>query len=107
MPTAIPVTPTMIAKTQAKVKVDPFAQIMNEKQMVVTKSPQPIVLPINNQPIIDNRCVISVDGNRYDVTVFRNQHSGGNIFQCGADMSGVFHGQHPNSFLQKLAKYRI
>jgi len=57
--------------------------------------------------VADNRCIVTVDGVKYDVTQFRNQHSGGDIFQCGTDMSAIFHGQHSNSYLQKMQQYRI
>jgi len=58
-------------------------------------------------PTTDNRCIIVVDGARYDVTSFRNLHSGGNIFQCGSDMSAVFHQQHDNSYLARMSQYKI
>ena len=58
-------------------------------------------------PTTDNRCIIVVDGARYDISSFRNLHSGGNIFQCGSDMSAVFHQQHDNSYLGRMSQYKI
>ncbi len=67
-----------------------------------TSPPAPAPAP---QPTVG--CMISVDGANYDVTNFRNQHSGGNIFNCGTDMSQIFWGQHNSSILSKMQKYRI
>lgn len=58
-------------------------------------------------PTADNRCIIVVSGSRYDVTQFRNMHSGGNIFSCGADMTATFWGQHNQATLDRMAQYRI
>lgn len=68
--------------------------------------------PVNNsvttQPSTqDTNCIITVDNVRYDFTQFRNLHSGGDVFQCGTDMSTIFHNQHPLRFLEKMAKYKI
>lgn len=57
--------------------------------------------------VVDNRCIVVIDGGQYDVTQFKNIHSGGNIFQCRTDMSAIFHGQHDNSYLNRMAQYRI
>lgn len=53
------------------------------------------------------QCLISVDGSTYDVTKYRYIHDGGDVFKCGTDMSKDFHSEHPASFLQKMAKYKI
>ena len=45
-------------------------------------------------PTPDARCIITVDGQRYDVSSYRNVHPGGDVFQCGTDMSAAFHAQH-------------
>jgi cytochrome b involved in lipid metabolism len=44
-------------------------------------------------------CVITIEGNRYNVFTFKNQHSGGDIFQCGTDMTSSFFGQHEQQLL--------
>lgn len=82
-----------------------------------TPTPQKTNTPTPNklsQPIptiapdpLAGKCLIYVDGIRYDATNLRNTHSGGDIFQCGTDMSSIFHGQHPDSFLTKMTKYLI
>jgi len=52
-------------------------------------------------------CLIVVDGIKYDLAPFVKLHSGGDIFQCGTDMSASFHDQHPSSYLGNMAKYKI
>ncbi|MBI2465185.1 cytochrome b5 domain-containing protein [Candidatus Shapirobacteria bacterium] len=113
------VTPTIKPKNKivpaVKNKtVDPFAIIFSQKDAPAPKATskpsqnnQPVNTQAPPQPVADNRCIIAIDGVRYDVSVFRNQHSGGDIFSCGTDMSAIFHGQHPNSFLQRMAQYKI
>ena len=55
----------------------------------------------------DTRCIITIDGAKYDVTQFRSMHSGGNIFSCGSDMSATFWSQHGQGTLNQMAQYRI
>lgn len=52
-------------------------------------------------------CIIIVDGNKYDVTSFRDRHEGGNVFICGSDMSEAFHNQHNDRVLREVERYRI
>lgn len=59
------------------------------------------------QPTKDTRCLIVIDGATYDVSAFRSMHSGGDIFQCGTDMSSVFWSQHGSSTLRQMARYRL
>ena len=118
IPTTPAAKPTTKPKRTKLVAIDPFAAILAQTQPtspVVSQpggatamtQPTPTAVQSGGQAITDSRCIISIDGSRYDVTVFRNIHSGGNIFQCGADMSAIFHGQHPDSYLQRIAQYRI
>lgn len=53
------------------------------------------------------KCIIYISGQRYDMTDFRNIHSGGDIFQCGTDMTAIFNDRHPSSYLDRIAKYKI
>lgn len=77
---------------------------------------RPIVSPTTSTPTIvttptidplAGKCLVYIDETRYDVSDFRNLHDGGDIFQCGTDMSNIFHGQHPVSMLSKMSKYKI
>ncbi len=67
----------------------------------------PTVAPTSAPKTNPNACLIQVDGVSYDVTAFRNQHSGGDIFQCGTDMSSIFWSQHNSKILNKMAPYKI
>lgn len=42
----------------------------------------------------DQRCVITIEEKKYDVTLFRDVHPGGNVFKCGQDMTQAFTKQH-------------
>lgn len=61
--------------------------------------------PSGNAPAAAS-CIITIDGSRYDVQPLRSTHPGGDIFQCGTDMSTVFHGQHGDN-LGMIRKYLI
>lgn len=67
----------------------------------------PTIKPSPSKTKIDTRCLITVDNHSYDVTSFRRQHSGGDIFACGTDMSSTFHKEHNSGYLSTLAKYEI
>lgn len=58
-------------------------------------NPAPMHLPAP----ANNRCLITIQGKRYDVTSLRSTHSGGDVFQCGADMTATFFGQHNQTLL--------
>jgi len=72
-------------------------------------------LPLNNtavisltaSPIKDSRRIITIDLHKYDVTQFKYVHGGGDIFNCGTDMSQISHNQHKKSTLDKIQNYRI
>lgn len=77
-----------------------------------TQSPEISISPVSQttsspNPSTDSRCIITLDGSRYDVTQFRFIHPGGDIFQCGSDMSVIFHNRHSNRFLQQMDRYKI
>ena len=69
--------------------------------------------PTNNgQWTMDNSngttatCIITIDGQKYDVESLRNMHTGGDIFVCGTDMSAAFHRKHDDN-LQMIQKYLV
>jgi cytochrome b involved in lipid metabolism len=67
---------------------------------VITKaSPTPNI--VNN---ILNLCLITVSGKQYNVTNLVKTHSGGNIFNCGTDMTTTFNGQHGTN-LSLISRY--
>ena len=90
------ITPNNLSKTPS-----PTSQVVKTT---------PSATPAPNTPTPDplaGKCIIYISGSRYDVTDFRNIHSGGDIFQCGTDMTDIFNGQHPASYLDKMTKYKI
>jgi len=95
------------------VNVIPTLEPVKRTIKTVTLAPQTVTTQTSTPtiaasiPTPDTRCIILVDGVKYDISVFRNRHSGGDIFQCNTDMSQVFHQQHSNGYLQSMSQYRI
>jgi len=86
LPTHIPtVLPTVL----------PTAKLIPTKKVVPT-----VVVSSNNQ------CIIVVAGQQYNVTTLQSTHSGGNIFQCGTDMTNVYQRQHGNG-LSLIQRYLV
>ncbi|RJR27026.1 hypothetical protein C4561_04600 [candidate division WWE3 bacterium] len=54
----------------------------------------------------DSRCIITLWGKRYDVTKLQSTHSGGNVFDCGTDMTSVYQSQHGTN-LSRMVPYLI
>lgn len=96
LPVINEVSPTPIVKMVKNVTSETRPTVIVDAPVLPTKG-----------PVVDNRCIIVVDSIQYDITRFRSLHSGGDIFQCGTDMSNIFHGQHDNSFVGKMSQYRI
>ncbi len=70
--------------------------------------PLPSSPPPPPAPPVDNRCIVVISGSRYDVTQLRQTHSGGDIFQCGTDMTQIFFSQHNQQLLDnQMAQYKI
>jgi hypothetical protein len=61
---------------------------------------------IENAISEDEKCIIEISGQKYDVSKLKNTHSGGNIFRCGSDMSVEFQKQHRMN-LEMIEKYKI
>ena len=61
---------------------------------------------MNNSNGTTATCIITIDGQKYDVESLRNTHTGGDIFQCGTDMSAAFHRKHDDN-LQMIQKYLV
>ena len=53
-----------------------------------------------------DKCIITIQGGHYDVTEFRYQHPGGNIYKCGTDMTAAFQGKH-KGYLPMIAKFKV
>lgn len=103
-PSAPVPTITLVSPTQS-----------TEKTSVNTEKPKASpAISVTNQPNpapttdpLAGKCIIFVGGVRYNVTEFRNSHGGGDIFQCGTDMTDIFKNNHPDSYLGKMSGYKI
>ena len=82
---------------------EPQAPVVEEKTAAVP-TPAPVKAA---PPPPDNRCLITVKGNRYDVTAYRKRHPGGDIFKCGSDMTSAFNDQHSSGTLKKMQQYLV
>lgn len=65
------------------------------------------VLPVIGIVSPDKRCIVTVKGIKFDVTYFRQIHPGGDVFECGTDMTKVFYTQHNDRTLRKMEEYRL
>lgn len=52
-------------------------------------------------------CTITIDNVKYNISSFRNIHSGGDIFKCSSDMSNDFWSKHGQKQLSVIQKYRL
>ncbi len=75
-----------------------------------TQPTQPVTQPAQ-QPApaapVPSGCIITLDGASYNVTNLQKTHSGGDIFNCGSDMSATFWGKHGQGIFSKMQQYRI
>ena len=76
-------------------------QTVTNTPQTTQQAPTPVPAPQIAQ------CIITIDGSSYDVTNFRTSHSGGNIFNCGTDMSSTFWSRHGASILSRMQQYKI
>ena len=52
------------------------------------------------------KCIITILGEQYDVTKLQRSHSGGNVFECGTDMTSVYEGEHGTD-LWRIQPYKV
>ncbi|MCX6797531.1 MAG: hypothetical protein NTX98_03600 [Candidatus Doudnabacteria bacterium] len=112
-----PVNSSNTKKNQNPVKADkgtiPFVQSSSGSQSTnppaaQNTNPQNNSNPAPPLPATDNRCIVVISGAKYDVTQLRQTHSGGDIFQCGTDMTQIFFSQHNQRLLDnQMAQYKI
>ena len=53
-----------------------------------------------------DRCIVTIMDKRYDVTDFKSEHEGGDVFICGADMSKDYNKEHGKD-LERAFPYEI
>lgn len=100
-------TPTSVAAPVAVPVVVTDATVPPAPAVDTSSTPPPEATPAPSVPPPSDRCIITLSGGQYDVTDFRNIHSGGDVFQCGTDMTASFLSRHPASFLSKMSQYKV
>lgn len=53
-----------------------------------------------------NACIVTLFSKQYDVTTLRDTHSGGDVFNCGTDMSSEYRNEHGTD-LTRMQKYLV
>lgn len=86
-------------------------QVQNT-ETVTTDSSKTVIPPQQENTkatpeVKDDRCIITVNDKKYDVTIFRKIHEGGDVFDCGMDNTEKFYSEHGDSKLEKMVKYLI
>ncbi len=104
--TTSPASPATSSPAAGKDEVKSAPAVQNP----IPAAPKPSApTPSQAPPAESNRCIITISGQRYDVTDFRSQHPGGDIFACGTDMTQTFFGQHDQQLLDspEMAKLKV
>lgn len=67
-----------------------------------------VVPSITTTPSVKNTtgCIITLFGQQYNVSTLQQTHSGGNIFNCGTDMSSTYQGKH-GSNVSRMQQYLV
>ena len=81
-------------------KSNPVTPVTTTQQVTPSKATS---IPTTNP----SACIVTVNGQRYDVTQYQYQHSGGNIFTCGTDMTAIFNSKHSQRYLNMMQAYLI
>ncbi len=112
----LPSPTPIVVKRQVVKKVTVFATNapVTTKTVTATQNQtqptQPVTQPAQ-QPApaapVPSGCIITLDGASYNVTNLQKTHSGGDIFNCGSDMSATFWGKHGQGIFSKMQQYRI
>ncbi len=106
-PRVTPVPQTIKTSPAAPLQAPTTTPTQTPAPITTTPTPTPAPATPTPTPIVDKRCLIQIDGALYDVTQFRSRHSGGDIFQCGTDMSAIFWGEHGQKQWNQIQQYRI
>lgn len=82
-------------------------RVVKKVQQFATNAPSNVGSSQQKVAPAQTGCVVTIDGTKYDLTDFKNMHSGGDIFSCGTDMSAIFWSQHSQRQLNQLQRYKI
>lgn len=67
-------------------------------------SPTPTSSPSNSGG--SNSCIVTLFGKQYNITSLLTTHSGGNVFNCGTDMSSIYQSRHGTN-VSRMQQYLI
>jgi cytochrome b involved in lipid metabolism len=84
-----------------------LVQSPSARQNTVMVAPTTTVTSSPSKTTNPSLCIITINGQRYDVTQYQYQHSGGNIFTCGTDMTAIFNGKHSQRYLNMMQQYLV
>lgn len=93
----------------ANLSVNPNSKVVIPTPQIVIKNvvKDKQVLATPTASSLPNLCIITIDGVKYDITSYKDIHSGGDIFTCGADMSATFWSRHNQRQLNQMQRYKI
>jgi len=112
---------TIVTSSAAGIKI---AQVVSEEiaieeqqqdQDISEQDSEPTITPTFSDPLLlgnlvdpqtNNSCIVTLSGQRYNVSPLLTSHSGGNVFLCGSDMTNVYTRQHGMD-LTRMARYLI
>lgn len=107
-PVPIVATPPSPSPSAQPAQAAPPAQQRTQPTPIVAAAtPVPATPAPTTAPAPQPGCLVVISGVSYDLAAFRAKHSGGDIFQCGTDMTDIFFSQHNASYIQKLAPYKL
>ena len=69
-----------------------------------SSQPAKTVASTSVQSLTNGSCIITLFGKQYDVTVLQNSHTGGNLFNCGTDMTSIYQSKHGTD-VSRMAAY--
>lgn len=80
----------------------------NNVNIIPTSNPTsaPTSVPTSAPASNSSNCIVTIFGKQYDVTSLVNTHSGGNIFNCGTDMSATYQSHHGTN-VSLIAPYLV
>ncbi len=56
----------------------------------------------------EGECIVQIEGGYYDVTQLRTFHEGGDLFDCGKDVTRIYYYTHNKAFLETVMQvYRV
>jgi len=105
-PSALPSSPEPVDSVVQTASTPPRPTAPTPILTTPTTAPTPTPTPLPTPTPISG-CIVRIDGVSYNVEQLRMTHSGGDIFECGSDMSAIFWREHNNKILQKMQRYKI